>query len=117
MQFSYLAILAWQPIWHVLLPWPYGASNIWLGLAALVPMLIPLTGLLKLDHRALIWCGLILLIYFVIAVMEAWSNPPQRLPALVQAVLVVCYFFAIKLDSASRKDDQEAVKLDGTLNR
>jgi uncharacterized membrane protein len=44
----------------------------------------------------MIWAGLLLMLYFTIAVMEAWSNPPQRLPALVQVALPLFYLFAFK---------------------
>jgi uncharacterized membrane protein len=44
----------------------------------------------------MIWAGLLLMLYFTIGVMEAWSNPPQRLPALVQVTLAVFYLFAFR---------------------
>ena len=85
---SYLALLALQPVWHALLPTPYGASSWWLGLLAALPLLLPLKGVLKGHIRSMTWAGYLLLFYLVIGVMEAWSNPPQRLPALIQTGLV-----------------------------
>lgn len=97
MQADYLAVLAWQPVWHWLLPQPWGAGNVWLGLTACLPLLIPLRGLLRGNYRNMIWAGLLLLLYFAIGVMETWSNPPQRLPALVQVVLPLFYLFAFRM--------------------
>ena len=92
----YLATLAWQVIWHGLLPAPLGARNAWLTLFACLPLLIPVAGLIRGNYRSMIWAGLLLMLYFTIGIMEAWSNPPQRLPAMVQVVLAVCYLFAFK---------------------
>lgn len=94
MLLAYLATLAWQVIWHALLPLPWGSRNGWLALAACLPLLIPLAGLARLRYRSMIWAGLALMLYLAIGVMEAWSNPQQRAPALTQVSLVVIYLIA-----------------------
>ena len=99
---AYAATLIWQLIWHGLLPPPFGTRNIWLTLLACVPLFIPLTGLIRGKYRSMIWAGLLLMLYFTIGIMEAWSNPPQRLPALVQIVLPVFYLFAFKMRNRSQ---------------
>jgi uncharacterized membrane protein len=93
---AYFGTLAWQVIWHGLLPPPSGARNAWLVLIACIPLLIPLAGLARMRYRSMIWAGLLLMLYFAIGVMEAWSNPPQRLAALVQVALAVFYLFAFR---------------------
>ena len=93
---TYLAVLAWQLIWHGLLPQPWGAQLPWLALFACLPLLIPLPGLIKMSYRSMIWAGLMLMLYFTIGVMEIWSNPPQRPAAAVQVLLSVFYLFAFK---------------------
>lgn len=93
---TYFGTLAWQFIWHGLLPSPMGARNIWLAVLAGVPLLIPLIGLLRLNYRSMIWAGILLMLYLAIGIMEAWSNPPQRLPAMVQVILAVFYLFAFR---------------------
>jgi len=96
MLFAYFGTLAWQPIWLGLIPPPSGPGVFWLAAVACVPLLLPLVGILQLRHRSLIWGGLILLVYFVIGITEAWSNPPQRLPALVQVALPIIYLLAFR---------------------
>ena len=93
---SYLSMLAWQVIWHGLLPSPLGTQSAWLAIIACVPLLIPLAGLLKNNYRSMIWAGLILMLYLAVGVMEAWGNPPQRVPALVQVVFPILYLFAFR---------------------
>lgn len=99
---AYLGTLAWQLIWHGLLPPPWGSQNLWLSLFACLPLLIPLAGLARNHYRSMIWAGLLLMLYFTIGVMEAWSNPPQRLPALVQVSLAVFYLYAFRQRNQNR---------------
>lgn len=93
---TYVATLLWQVIWHWLLPPPLGARNAWLSLFACLPLFIPMVGLVRGNYRSMIWAGLLLMLYFTIGIMEAWSNPPQRLPALVQVGLAILYLFAFR---------------------
>ena len=93
---TYLATLVWQVVWHGLLPPPWGTRNIWLALVACLPLLIPLFGLVRGNYRSMIWAGLLLMLYLTIGIMEIWSNPPQRFPAMVQVALAVFYLFAFR---------------------
>ena len=88
---SYVCLVLLQPVWHFLLPPPMGARLWWLALLATLPLLLPLQGIVKGSLRSLTWGGYLVLLYFLIGVMEAWSNPPQRLPALLQTALVTIY--------------------------
>jgi len=93
---AYFGTLAWQVIWHGLLPPPYGSRNVWLVVIACLPLLIPVIGLARMKYRSMIWAGLLLMLYLTIGIMEIWSNPPQRLAALVQVALAVFYLFAFR---------------------
>ncbi len=92
---AYLALTAWQLVWFALLPPPTGAQLPWLAAVAITPLLLTLRGVLALRPRTLGWIPYLLIPYFLVAVTEAWSNPPQRLPALVQLVLVTSCVVAI----------------------
>ncbi len=71
--------------------WPKAGSGPWLALIASVILLPALPGILKLRHQPLIWGGYLVVLYFIAAVTEAWSDPPDRWPALVQAGLCLLY--------------------------
>ena len=92
---SYTALVLLQPLWHAILPEPLGSGSWWLGAIAPIPLLFPIRGIWKGSLRSMTWGGYLLMLYLAIGVMEAWSNPPQRLPALLQTALVVICFYAI----------------------
>jgi uncharacterized membrane protein len=77
-----------QPVWHALLPAPWGTGSWWLAAVTTAPLLLPLRGVLRGSLRSMTWAGYLLMLYLLIGVTEAWSNPPQRLPALLQSLLV-----------------------------
>ena len=68
---------------------------------AIVPLVIMMPGIWKTEQRRVFWSGFVVLLYFVIGVMEAWSNPPQRLPALIQTALVAAFVVSVLLFSRS----------------
>ncbi len=96
MLFTYFGTLAWQSIWIALLPPPTGPRNLWLAVFATLPLLIPIAGLLRQQHRSMIWAGVLLLLYFTAGITEAWTTPAHRWPALVQIILVMVYLFAFR---------------------
>ena len=90
-------LLVWQLAWHALIPEPAGSSNWILALIAFIPLL-PLTpGVMKNRHKALAWGMFLAMLYFIVGVMEAWSNPPQRLPAIAQIILTCGFFLGLVL--------------------
>ena len=100
---TYLALIFLQPVWHALLPSPLGSGLWWLALVATAPLLLPLNGILKGNIRSMTWGGYLLVLYLVIGIMEAWSNPPQRLPALLQTLLVSLCIYSMLRYSREQK--------------
>ena len=92
---AWLGLIALQPLWHALLPAPLGAGNWILAAVATAPLLLPARGVLAGSLRAMTWAGYLAMLYLVIGVMEAWANPPQRLPALAQVALVAVFVAAV----------------------
>lgn len=95
----YVLHLLWQIVWHGLLPAPMGARLPWLALLAMGPLFLPLAGVMQLRLRSMTWASYLLVLYFAVGVMEAWSNPPQRIAALVQIVLACACLAAMALFS------------------
>ena len=88
---AYLALIALQPAWHALAPSPLGNESWILAAVAVAPLLLPLRGLLAGSLRSMTWAGYLVMLYLVVGVTEAWANPPQRIPALTQVLLVVLF--------------------------
>ena len=91
----YLALIALQIVWHALLPPPHGSGNWILAALAVVPLLLPLKGVLQGSLRSMTWAGYLVMLYLVIGIMEAWANPAQRLAALLQVVLVAVFVVSV----------------------
>lgn len=92
---AYLGLILLQTVWHAALPAPHGAESWVLAAIATVPLLLPLKGLLGNSLRSMTWAGYLVMLYLVIGVMEAWSNPAQRIPALAQTALVVIFVASV----------------------
>lgn len=99
---AYAGLLLWQPAWHWLLPQPHGSRNWILAAVAALPLLPFLPGVLKTRRSSLLFAAFVVMVYFMVGVMEAWSNPGQRAAAMVQVTLSCAYFAAVVL-SASEK--------------
>ena len=97
MQASYVGVLVWQIVWLGLLPPPTGPQNMWLAVAACVLLILPIYGVLKANHRRMIFGGLILILYFTAGVTEFWTTAAHRWPASVQILLVIIYIFAFRM--------------------
>ena len=89
--------MIWQLLWHALLPVPAGSNNWILAVIALIPLLAFTKGIMKINHASLMWGAFLIMIYFSIGVMETWSNPDQRMAAIIQIVLSCLYFSAVIL--------------------
>lgn len=104
-RWSWLGLILLQPVWFALLPAPLGADNRALAAAATLPLLLPLGGVWRGSLRAITWAGYLAMLYLAIGVMEAWANPPQRLPAVLQVTLVAVFIAgALGYSAASTKN-------------
>ena len=78
-----------------------GAGSWLLAVLASIPLMLPLRGLLAGSLRSMTWAGYLVMLYLIIGVMEAWSNPPQRAAAMAQTILVVIFVGAVLAFSRS----------------
>ena len=47
------------------------------------------------GHKALTWGTFLVMMYFIVGVMEVWSNAAQRMPAIVQLALTGGFFLGL----------------------
>ena len=62
------------------------------------PLLIPLRGLLHGRTKAHVWTSLLVLLYFVHGIVEAWASPSERWLACLEIVFSIilfasCFFY------------------------
>ncbi|UXI67462.1 DUF2069 domain-containing protein [Tahibacter amnicola] len=83
------ALVALQFAWYLWLAPPPVASPWVSSLLAAGVLLLPVLALRSGVQRALLWVGLIALLYFMHGVVVAFSLPRSRLPAVLEVVLCV----------------------------
>lgn len=121
---AYFALLVLQVIWHA---WWHPSLYFPTALVLLVlaaPLLLPLRGLLHGRIRSHLWASFLMLLYFMHGVVEAYANPPQRVPALLEvglsltlfgaAILYVRWARAAEAGAAIRTDPAAAAGPGGT---
>lgn len=96
--------LAWE-LW--LSPLRPGGS--WLALKVL-PLCLPLAGLLKNRMYTYRWVSLVVWLYFIEGVVRAWGDrAPGNYLALAQVALCLCLFAACLLHVRTRQRNAAAV--------
>jgi uncharacterized membrane protein len=90
---SLLGLILLGMAWELWLA-PIRPGGSWLALKVL-PLCIPLAGLLKNRMYTYRWVSLLVWLYFTEGVVRAWGDPaPSSWLALVQTVLCVLLFVA-----------------------
>ena len=93
---SLLAMIALGLVWELWLA-PLRPGGSWLALKVL-PLCIPLAGLLKNRMYTYRWVSLMVWLYFTEGVVRAWGDkPPGNWLALAQVVLCITLFVACAL--------------------
>lgn len=99
---AWLGLIALQLVWFGWLApaeTPGRAGGV---LFAVVPLLLPLWPVLRLDLDGLVIGGILLVFYFCFSVVEAWASPAVRVLALIEIALIVLYYLGLL--SVRRRD-------------
>ena len=92
---GYFGLLLLMLLWHAWLHPPQRFPTA-LVLTTL-PLLLPLRGLLHGRPAAHLWASFLMMLYFMHGVVEAMTNPPQRLLAIAEIALSLTVFIAAAL--------------------
>jgi len=93
---SLLGLIVLGLAWELVLA-PLRPHGSWLALKVL-PLCLPLAGLLKNRMYTYRWVSLVVWLYFIEGVVRAWSDrPPGQYLALLEIVLCLCLFVACAL--------------------
>lgn len=90
--FSHLGLLAWMAIWYFALPMTAEYSVLFKVLIYLLPLLLPLPGILKGKPYTHAWASFIVLLYFLHAITVLYAEPSQIPYAAIELVLAIGMF-------------------------
>ena len=85
---AWSALVLLQLAWHGVMFPPTQLSMLLVLGITVVPLLLPVFSLPD-KRRALLWVGILSLFYFCHGIAEAWSTPPERVPALLEIGLTL----------------------------
>ncbi|MEO8459974.1 MAG: DUF2069 domain-containing protein [Dokdonella sp.] len=84
---AWAALVLLQPAWYLWLAPPENGNGLLAVALTLIPLLLPLFALARSRQRALLWIGIVSLVYFCHGIVAAYAVPEARLPALIEALL------------------------------
>ena len=92
-----LALGAWLLLLASIVAWPFAEAGIGIFTAAiaLLPLLLPLPGLVRARRRTLQWSPLTSAPALALALTEIIVNAPARIPATLTLVLIFAAFAII----------------------
>lgn len=97
-------LLYWYSVGQPYSPSPFKERSLFMILL-IVPLLVPLHGMLKNNLYTYKWASMLCCLYFVHGVMESWANPAARWLAIIELTLSLCWFiFSIAWIKAHRTE-------------
>ncbi|KXF81231.1 DUF2069 domain-containing protein [Enterovibrio coralii] len=89
---SYLSLIGWVFVWHAVISphphiSPYGVTIAWL-----IPLMLPLKGIITGKPYTHAWANFILMFYFLHGLTLLWVDEGERLLALVELVITSVSF-------------------------
>jgi len=94
---SLIWLIGWLIAWEAFVA-PLQPGS-WLLALKVIPLLLPLRGVIRRDLYTLQWSSMLILIYFVEGVVRAWADQgaASRQMAIGEIALVVVYYFCALL--------------------
>jgi uncharacterized membrane protein len=89
---SHLALLAWMIVWYFFLPMTADYSITFKILFYILPLLLPLPGIMQGIPYTHAWASFIVLLYFLHSITVIYAEPSQLLYAIIELVLAICMF-------------------------
>ncbi len=89
---SHVGLLMWMTVWYFLLPLEAEYSVFFKILIYIVPLLLPLYGIVQGKPYTHAWASFIVLLYFLHSITVIYAEPTQMLYALIELVLATGMF-------------------------
>ena len=91
---SYFSLLIYMPLWLIILSPSSGLSPTLTIVMFVVPLLLPIRGILSGNPYTYAWTNFIVMIYFLHSLTTLWVAPEDRLWAAIELILASALFFA-----------------------
>ncbi len=89
---SHLALLIWVCLWHFILSPDTGYSALFVFLMYVVPLLLPLKGVIQGKPYTHAWANFVVLYYLLHGCTIAYAVPAERVYAAIE-ILLCCGMF------------------------
>lgn len=84
---SHLGLLIWMIVWYFFLPMEAEYSFLFKFLIYILPLLLPLYGIVQGKPYTHAWASFIVLLYFLHGITVIYAEPTQMLYAIIELVL------------------------------
>jgi uncharacterized membrane protein len=89
---SHIGLLAWMCIWYFFLPMTAEYSMLFKFLIYILPLLLPLYGVVQGKPYTHAWASFIVLLYFLHSITVIYAEPTQMLYAIIELILATGMF-------------------------
>jgi uncharacterized membrane protein len=89
---SHIALIVWMAVWYFGLSNVHNYSNTFIVLVYIVPLLLPLKGIVQGKPYTHAWTSFIVLLYFLHAITVIYAEPTQILYASIELLLAIGLF-------------------------
>lgn len=94
---SYLSLIAFITAWITVLSPPQTFPIALVLIVCVVPLLLPLRGVLHGRDKPVNWAAYLSLLYFIHGTTEAFANPDTRLLGIAEIIISLTVFFTASL--------------------
>jgi len=94
---SYFTLIGFITAWITVLAPPQTFPIALVLIVCVVPLLLPLMGVLHGRDKPVNWAAYMSLLYFIHGVSEVFASPPTRLLGIVEIIISLTVFFSASL--------------------
>jgi len=91
---SYFCLIFFITAWITLLVPPQTFPVALVLICCVVPLLLPMMGVLHGKDKSVNWAGYLSLLYFIHGTVEAFANPATRMLGMIEIVISLSVFFS-----------------------
>lgn len=99
---GYIGLLIWVPTWHFFLSQGLEKSTLFIVLLWVVPLLLPLYGIVKDRPYTFAWANFVVMIYLIHGLTSVYAVENERGYAVIEIVLATIMFIGCSVYARKR---------------